>query len=155
MDNARGHRTNDSKQNYINMMKKNFNIEIVWQVPNSPEFTILVPPKTKINFNKNPKKDQDTSDKKQIKLLFYLTGSKVEVLSTNAKVEVSSLSCCTVPFTTSSPNPTTSKISTALLYHTCAGCGHTLDGCHKIKYRNYCLHVVLNYFDKVGMNHVT
>ena len=41
MDNAGGHGTNEVKQDYTNMLKKTFNIEIVWQVPNSPEFNLL------------------------------------------------------------------------------------------------------------------
>lgn len=37
----------------------------------------------------------------------------------------------------------------------CDGCGHEHDKCHEIKYRNFCLHSVLDYFEEVGMNYIT
>jgi hypothetical protein len=40
MDNAGGHGTNDAKQQYINLLKE-FNIEVIWQVPRSPETNML------------------------------------------------------------------------------------------------------------------
>ena len=39
--------------------------------------------------------------------------------------------------------------------HTCSGCGHGIDDCHEAKYRYYCLHSVLDYFEEVGMSYVT
>ena len=39
--------------------------------------------------------------------------------------------------------------------HTCSGCGHGINECHEAKYRNYCLHSVLDYFEEVGMSYVT
>ena len=39
--------------------------------------------------------------------------------------------------------------------HICTDCGCGADDCHEVKYRNYCLHSVLDYFDEVGMGYVT
>ena len=40
MDNARGHGTNDAKTIYTEALKE-FNIQIIWQVPRSPETNML------------------------------------------------------------------------------------------------------------------
>ena len=40
MDNAGGHGTNDAKTQYTEALKE-FNIEIIWQVPRSPETNML------------------------------------------------------------------------------------------------------------------
>jgi hypothetical protein len=40
MDNAGGHGTNDAKLQYINLLKA-FNVEVIWQVPRSPETNML------------------------------------------------------------------------------------------------------------------
>jgi hypothetical protein len=40
MDNAGGHGTNDAKLQYINLLKE-FNVEVIWQVPRSPETNML------------------------------------------------------------------------------------------------------------------
>ena len=38
---------------------------------------------------------------------------------------------------------------------TCRGCGHNRTHCHEAKYRNFCLHAVLDYFELVGMDFST
>ena len=41
MDNAGGHGTNEAKEAYIQILKERFNIEVIWQIPNSPELNML------------------------------------------------------------------------------------------------------------------
>ena len=41
MDNAGGHGTNDTKEEYVRILHEEFNVTIVWQVPNSPESNML------------------------------------------------------------------------------------------------------------------
>lgn len=41
MDNAGGHGTDDAKAEYTDLLKEKYNIEVVWQVPQSPETNIL------------------------------------------------------------------------------------------------------------------
>ena len=41
MDNAGGHGTNSTKSEYERILKEDFNIIIIWQVPNSPESNML------------------------------------------------------------------------------------------------------------------
>jgi hypothetical protein len=41
MDNAGGHRTDKAKDEYVNLLKVEFNIIVLWQVPNSPETNML------------------------------------------------------------------------------------------------------------------
>ena len=63
-----------------------------------------------------------------------------------------------LPFTTPSPCATTSisiRKNITLMSHPCSGCGRTVDECHELKYRNMCLHAVLDYFDEVGFQNVT
>ena len=38
---------------------------------------------------------------------------------------------------------------------TCRGCGNTRFLCHEVKYRNFCLHAVMDYFELVGMDFST
>jgi hypothetical protein len=40
MDNAGGHGTNDAKLQYIDLLKA-FKVEVIWQVPRSPETNML------------------------------------------------------------------------------------------------------------------
>ena len=37
----------------------------------------------------------------------------------------------------------------------CRGCGNNRSMCHEVKYRNFCLHAVLDYFELVGMDFST
>ena len=37
----------------------------------------------------------------------------------------------------------------------CRGCGNIRFSCHEVKYRNFCLHAVLDYFELVGMDFAT
>ena len=41
MDNAGGHGTNEAKEEYTNILKEEFNIELEWQITNSPELSML------------------------------------------------------------------------------------------------------------------
>ena len=41
MDNAGGHGTSDSKEEYVRILKEEYNVTVVWQVPNSPETNVL------------------------------------------------------------------------------------------------------------------
>jgi hypothetical protein len=41
MDNAGGHRTDKATDEYVNLLKVEFNIIVLWQVPNSPETNML------------------------------------------------------------------------------------------------------------------
>ena len=41
IDNAGGHGTNEAKATYVKTLKEKFNIDIRWQVPNSPELNML------------------------------------------------------------------------------------------------------------------
>jgi hypothetical protein len=41
MDNAGGHGTDIAKTQYINILESQFNVEVVWQVPRSPETNML------------------------------------------------------------------------------------------------------------------
>ena len=41
MDNAGGHGTELAKMEYINILKTHFNVEVIWQVSNSPKTNIL------------------------------------------------------------------------------------------------------------------
>ena len=38
---------------------------------------------------------------------------------------------------------------------TCRGCGNFHSFCHEVKYRNFCLYAVLDYFELVGMDFAT
>ena len=41
MDNAGGHGTDEAKAEYTDLLKEKYNIQVVWQVPQSPETNIL------------------------------------------------------------------------------------------------------------------
>jgi hypothetical protein len=41
MDNAGGHGTDDIKKEYVSILASKYNIEVIWQVPNSPETNLL------------------------------------------------------------------------------------------------------------------
>jgi hypothetical protein len=41
MDNAGGHGTNDARQQYVSILKSEFNIIVIWQIANSPETNML------------------------------------------------------------------------------------------------------------------
>ena len=41
MDNAGGHGTREVKEQYMHILEEKFNVEVKWQVPNSPELNML------------------------------------------------------------------------------------------------------------------
>jgi hypothetical protein len=41
MDNAGGHGTNEAKQAYVGILSEEFNVQVIWQVPRSPETNML------------------------------------------------------------------------------------------------------------------
>ena len=69
----------------------------------------------------------------------------------------------TTPTNRSSVNVTTpstvSSIATTSITNDtnfiCRGCGNTASLCHEVKYRNFCLHAVMDYFELVGMDFST
>ena len=79
---------------------------------------------------------------------------KLMVLPTST-IKPTTIAVSSVPFATPSPNPVASRVSNDMSSHKCSGCGNSIDECHEVKYRYYCLHAVIDYFDEVGMNFVT
>ena len=68
----------------------------------------------------------------------------------------------TTPSNRSNINVTTpstvSSIATSVTTDTafiCRGCGNTASLCHEVKYRNFCLHAVMDYFELVGVDFST
>ena len=60
------------------------------------------------------------------------------------------------PATISTASTSTSSISTPDLNAvTCKGCGNTRYFCHEVKYTNFGLHAVIDYFELVGMDFAT
>ena len=41
MDNAGGHGTEETKDNYVKLLETEYNVKVIWQVPNSPETNLL------------------------------------------------------------------------------------------------------------------
>ena len=59
----------------------------------------------------------------------------------------------TSPSLANAPRTTTSDCNTDINTHICTGCGYGLKDCHEKKYRVYCLHGVMDYFDDVGFHY--
>ena len=41
MDNASGHSKKDIKEQYVKILKDKYNVEVEWQIPNSPDTNML------------------------------------------------------------------------------------------------------------------
>ena len=67
---------------------------------------------------------------------------------------VATPSSASIPFTiaTATPSPALASNSNSGL---CRGCGMVHDSCHEHKYRNLCLHSVLDYMERVGYDYAT
>ena len=73
--------------------------------------------------------------------------------------QVAHVNAFTPAFATPSPclacvsRTTTSDNNTDINTHICRGCGNGINDCHEMKYRVYCLHGVMDYFDDVGFHY--